>query len=255
MRWRGLLAAGPLLAGGCSGEETADPVTVYAAASLIDAVREIATAHERETGARISLNFAGSSTLARQIEAGAPADVFLSANPEWLEHLEAADRIEPGTRFDWAGNSLALVVPAASTGEVDSETFFASFDGRLALGDPSHVPAGIYAREALVSAEWWGTVESRVVATADVRAALALVERGECEAGVVYRTDAEASEKVRIVFRIPDEWHRPIRYPGAVLRGRSRPAVDGFVAALRSDDSIAVLKRHGFRAPIGKGPP
>ncbi len=221
-------------------------VGLFAAASLTSALTEILPRH---TFPWVRLSFAGSSSLARQIDAGAPADLFVSANPRWMDYLQEKGRVDAGTRFDLLANRLVVVTPAGSGLEVEPRPGFdlaGAFRGRLALGDPDHVPAGIYARQALQALGWWPALEHRLAPAPDVRAALLYVERGECEAGVVYATDAAVSRRVRVAAEIADSLHAPIRYPAAVAAGRDSPAVRELLRRLRSTGAAAVFRRHGF---------
>ena len=222
-------------------------VTVFAAASLTAAAAEV---FEGEAGTEVSLSFAASSVLARQIDAGAPADLFLSANRAWMDFLEQRGRIDTATRVDLLANRLAVVAPAGSglgsvkiAGDFD---FPGSFSGRLALGDPDHVPAGMYAKQALVGLGWWSRLEPRLAPAPDARAALVFVERGACSAGIVYATDAAASDRIEVAAEIPDSLHAPILYPAAVVAGRDSPQVRAAMARLLSPAAAGIFRRHGF---------
>ncbi len=225
-------------------------VTVFAAASTTDAIREVAEAFEESRGAiRIKMSFASSSTLARQIEQGAPAEVCISANPGWMEYLARRSLIEPESRRDFLGNRLALVAPVGSGATAQLEEGFelpGSFSGRLALGDPSHVPAGMYARQALEHFGWWEALESRLAPAADVRGALRFVETGQTQRGVVYTTDAAASAKVEVVALFPPESHSPIRYSAAIIKGASNRSVEAFLDFLLSPEAAEIFRNHGF---------
>jgi len=231
---------------------SAEPPTVFAAASLTDAVETIAAAYRSRTGVTIRLAIASSSTLARQIEAGAPADIFLSANEAWMDDLAAQNLIDTTTRVNPIGNRLALIVPAdrPNIASVDDPVrdlpALLGPEGRLAVGDPDHVPAGIYARQALQSLGLWQSLEFRLARTDDVRAALALVASGEAPLGIVYATDAAITENVRIVGLLPADSHDPIRYPFAVLAGRNSAPVAAFFAYLIGPDGLAVFEQFGF---------
>lgn len=248
-----------LAAAGTGARESAPggpAVGLFAAASLTSALTEILP---RRSFPRVRLSFAGSSSLARQIDAGAPADLYVSANPRWMDYLEERGRIDAGTRFDLLANRLVVVTPAGSGLEVGPRPGFdlaGAFRGRLALGDPDHVPAGIYARQALRALGWWPALEHRLAPAPDVRAALLYVERGECEAGVVYATDAAVSRRVRVAAQLADSLHAPIRYPAAVVAGRDSPAVRELLGRLRSAGAAEVFRRHGFTVLAGPaGPP
>ncbi len=229
-----------------SAEET---VTVFAAASLTSALEEIAFLAQAH-GVPVRFSFGGSSTLARQIEQGAPADLYFSASMKWMEYLEKQDLLVPGTRTGLLGNALVVIVPKGERFRVEARKgfdFSGAFAGRLALGDPSHVPAGIYATQALIWMGWWERVSGRLVPTSDVRAALVFVERGECAAGIVYSTDAAISTKVEVVAQFPQGSHDPIVYPIAVVKDRNRKAVEDALAFFRSPEALAVFRRYGFR--------
>ena len=221
-------------------------VTVFAAASLTAAASEV---FEGEGSTEVSLSFAASSVLAHQIDAGAPADLFLSANSAWMDFLEQRGRIDTATRVDLLANRLAVVAPAGSGLDVEMAGDFDfpdSFAGRLALGDPDHVPAGVYAKQALVRLGWWSRLEPRLAPAPDVRGALVFVERGACSAGIVYATDAAASDRIEVAAEIPDSLHEPILYPAAVVAGRDSPQVRAAMARLLSPAAARIFRRHDF---------
>lgn len=237
----------------CTGEppvgEATGTIRVFAAASTTDVMSRLAEMYESRTGTRVQCNFAASSMLARQIEAGAPADLFLSANPVWMDRLERNGKIETDTRRDLLANSLVLIAPAGRRFDLEMQPqapFGTTFDGRLALGDPAHVPAGKYAREALESLGWWSAVENRLIPAMDVRDALRIVALGEAGAGIVYSTDAKASENVVVIGTFLDESHAAIRYPVGRIRDASKQA-EGFLDFLFSDTAAAVFESAGFR--------
>ena len=234
---------GLLLTGGLT--LPAEPQTLYAAASLTSALQELV----RLERADWSLSFAGSGVLARQIEAGAPADLFISANERWMDYLKSIGRIETSTRAPLLANRLVIVAPKGEALAVDPQPDFRfadAFSGRIAIGDPDHVPAGAYAQQALQNLGWWETLRDRLAPAPHVRAALVYVERGECSAGIVYATDAAASEAVDVVAVLADSLHAPIRYSVAATKGARSPAVDRALAKLRSPKAEAVFSRHGF---------
>lgn len=231
-----------------------DTVTVFAAASTTNAVTEIGAIFSERNEGRFLPSFASSSTLAKQIENGAPVDIFISANTKWMGYLEEKGMIEKDTRFDLLSNRIVLIVPADSAvKEVPIGSGFDLLtllgDGRLSMGDPDHVPAGIYGKQALDSLGVWTTIESRVARAKDVRAALALVERGEAPVGLVYATDAAISDNVRMVGTFPESSHPPIVYPAAVVAGRRSPAADRFITLLQSPEARAVFEKYGFSVP------
>jgi molybdate transport system substrate-binding protein len=231
-----------------------DTVTVFAAASTTNAVTEIGAVFSEKNAERFLPSFASSSTLAKQIENGAPADIFISANKKWMDYLEEKGMIEKGTRFDLLSNRIVLIVPADSA--VKDIPIGPGFDllaflgeGRLSMGDPDHVPAGIYGKQALESLGVWTTIESLVARAKDVRAALTLAERGEAPVGLVYATDAAISDKVRVVGSFPEASHPPIVYPVAVVAGKGSPAADRFITLLQSPEARAVFEKYGFSVP------
>lgn len=233
-----------------------DQVTVFAAASTADVLREAAARFEQRTGIPVALSSDASSNLARQIEAGAPADVFISADERWMDDVANAGAIRPGTRQDLLGNDLVMIAPAGAPFDVRPEKgfdFAASLPGvrRIAVGDPAHVPAGRYARQALESLGWWDSLQPLLLAAADVRAALRLVEIGEADAGIVYASDARASDKVAVVAVFPAGLHDPVRYPLALCR--NTPAARELAAFLRSPEMIGVFTDAGFRV-LNPGP-
>lgn len=234
-----------LVAGAAGGAES---ITVFAAASLTNAVQEIARAWQAEGGTPVATSFAAASTLAKQIENGAPADVFISADLRWMDYLQERQQIDAASRITLLGNRLVLIVPAGRSLAVEFTPGFPiaqAFSGRLAVGDPSNVPVGLYAKEAFTALGWWEQLQPRLAPTADVRAALRLVETGEVEAGVVYATDAAASAKVAVAALVPESLHKPVRYPAA-LTASANPAARGFLAYLRSPAATAVFTRLGF---------
>jgi len=250
----GALVALAALAAGCGDDRpgAGEKIHVFAAASLAPAMEEIAGLHRIRTGDEVVLELASSSTLARRIEDGAEADVFVAASRDWLDRLVGRGRIRAGSVFDAAGNALVIVAPAAAPFSFtvgDSGGLAVAFEGRLAVGDPEGVPLGAYARQSLEHAGWWSALESRVVGAADARAALALVERAECAAGIVYASDALGSERVQVVERVPDDWHEDIVYAAGLVEGRSLPGAERFLETLRSPDAAKVLRKHGFRVP------
>ena len=225
-------------------------ILVFAAASLQGTIDEIARRFEKEQGSKVTVSFAGSSTLARQIEQGAPADIYVSASPKWVDTLEQAKLLRPGTRSDLLGNRLVLVAPTDGSQPVRIEPQFPLEellgDHRLAMGDPSHVPAGIYGKAALETLGVWDAIQHRVAGTVNVRAALALVARGETPYGVVYRTDAQADGNVIVVGVFPARSHPPIIYPVAIPNSSTHPKAKEFLAFLRSATAREIFEKHGF---------
>lgn len=243
-----MLRALPLLALLASPAQATD-FTIFAAASLRDALTEAATAHETTSGDQATLVFAGSSALARQIEAGAPADLFISANTDWMDTLEQAGRIDPATRADILGNGLVLIghgtTAPATPDTLDLPALLG--DGRLAMALVDAVPAGIYGRAALESLGQWDAVAPLVAQTDNVRAALALVATGEAPFGIVYATDAAAEPQVSVVMTFPADSHPPITYPGAVTTDAAQPqAATAFLTWMQTPEAQAIFARHGF---------
>jgi molybdate transport system substrate-binding protein len=229
----------------------ADPV-VFAAASLKEALDAASAAWSKQSGVRPTLSYAASSALARQIDQGAPADVFISADDTWTAWLRQRARLREGTVAPLVTNRLVLIAPAAAPPSVLRLAPGAPLasalgaDGRLALGDVASVPAGRYARAALEALGLWQSVSGRLAQTENVRVALTLVARGEAPLGIVYATDARAEPRVRVVDTFPVGSHPPIVYPVAIVGdARSRHA-QGFVDFLRSPAGMAVFAAHGF---------
>jgi len=230
-------------------------VVVYAAASLTDVLGQIA----RDGGfTNVRFSFAASSTLARQIQQGAPAQLFVSADEAWMDAVQRSGRLEPGSRRDWAGNRLALVAPGATEAAAPPEgaaavagplrAALAEPGARIATGDPAHVPVGKYAQSALEALGLAADTMPRLARADNVRSALALVERGEAPLGIVYRTDALQSGRVKVVALFPPGSHAPIRYPVALIAG-APPAAQRFYRHLFGDAARAALVRAGFSPP------
>ncbi|MBI1403536.1 MAG: molybdate ABC transporter substrate-binding protein [Porphyrobacter sp.] len=223
---------------------------VLAAASLQEAMSDAADAWAARGHPRPVISFAGSSALARQIEAGAPADLFLSADEEWMDHVAARGLLRKGTRSDLLTNRLVLIAPADSSLRLAIAPRFALArslgTGRLAMADPDSVPAGKYGKAALRALRVWDSVADKLARAENVRAALALVERGAAPLGIVYATDARASRRVRVVDTFPQGSHPAITYPLAVLRRSTHPDAAAFRAFLLSRAGRAIFARHGF---------
>ncbi|BDH46619.1 molybdate ABC transporter substrate-binding protein [Salmonella enterica subsp. enterica serovar Choleraesuis] len=246
------LALGAVLAVSVAGQAVAnDKITVFAAASLTNALGDIATHYKKESGVDVVSSFASSSTLARQIEAGAPADLFISADQKWMDYAADKKAIDTQTRKTLLGNSLVVVAPKASEINnltIDKDTNWTSLlkGGRLAVGDPAHVPAGIYAQQALTSLGSWASVEPHLAPAEDVRGALALVERGEAPLGIVYGSDAVASKGVKVVGVFPEGSHPKVEYPMAVVKGHNSAAVTAFSQYLQGPKAAVIFKQYGF---------
>lgn len=219
-----------------------DRLLVFAAASLKNALDEANAAYD----ALVVASYAASSALARQIERGAPAHVFISADPDWMDYLEEKRLLEVGSRRKLFGNRLVWIVPAAAEAPVDDPLSALGARGRLALADPGHVPAGKYAKAALQKMGSWDSIADRIAAAANVRAALALVARAEAPLGIVYETDARAEPKVRIAGSIGENLHPPIAYPGAAVRGAGN-AAQRYLEFLASPRAAIIFEKHGFR--------
>jgi len=223
-------------------------VRVFAAASLTDSMKEVASAYEKASGDKVVFNFGASSMLARQIEEGAPADIFFSADEAKMDGLESKGLIEKGTRKDRLSNSLVIVVAKENGAMIHSPQDLANPGiKRVALGDPRAVPIGIYAREYLEKLKLWEAIKPKVVATENVRAALAAVEAGNADASIVYKTDAAISRKVKIAFEVPVEQGPKIRYPMAMLKEAKEPqAAKSFFEYLSSEEAAKIFEKYGF---------
>lgn len=232
-----------------SAADSKEPVVVFAAASLTDAVTEVGAAFTREAGVPIKPSFAASSALARQIEAGAPAHVFFPADEEWMDFLEQKKLLAPGSRRDVLGNKLVLIAPAESTASVKITNgpalVSAIGTARVATGDPDSVPVGKYAKAALTSLGAWDQISPRLVRAENVRAALAFVARGEAPFGIVYLTDARIEKKVKVLDTFPESSHPPIRYPIARTT-RTNPDAQRFVQFIASKPAATIFEKYGF---------
>ncbi|QMV52463.1 molybdate ABC transporter substrate-binding protein [Ewingella americana] len=249
--WGKLIAGSVLVAGLVTQAQAADKVTVFAAASLTNAMQDIAAQYQKEKGVQVVSSFASSSTLARQIEQGAPADLFISADQQWMDYSISKQQIVENTRYTLLGNELVLVAAKASkidNVEIDDKTQWTKLlgDSRLAVGDPDHVPAGIYAKEALQKLGAWSTLEPKLARASDVRGALALVEREEAPLGIVYGSDAIASKKVKVVGTFPASSHKPVEYPMAIVKDHEKPEVRAFYDYLKTPAASAIFKQYGF---------
>lgn len=238
------------LAGAAPAAAAAAPPLVLAAASLQESLTAAADAWATKGHAHPVLSFAASSALARQIDAGAPADLFISADEPWMDDVQSNGKLAPGTRVSFLGNRLVLVAPAASTVQLAIRPGFplaqALGGGRLAMADPGSVPAGKYGKAALTALGIWPSVKDRVVPGDSVRAALAFVDRGEAPLGIVYATDALADKGVRTVAVFPEASHPRITYPIARLNASTNREAEGFRLFLISRAGRAVFRRYGF---------
>jgi molybdate transport system substrate-binding protein len=233
-----------VLAAAC-GSAAADEVNVFAAASLTDALKEIAGGFEKESGHKVVFNLGASNDLARQIKAGAPADVFFSADEAQMDGLEKDGLVRAKDRVDVLSNALVVVVPLTSTMRLRGPDDLLTTK-HLVLADPHAVPAGIYARTWLESAGLWDKLEDRIVPALNVRAALAVVEAENADAGIVYRTDAAISKRVKVAFEVPREQGPSIRYPLARIAASRKPAAGKLVEYLLSVPAREVYARFGF---------
>ena len=238
------------LAGGRPAAQSADRsggILVSAAASLTDALTGIARGYEQDTNTHVALNFGASSSLARQIVAGAPVDLFISADEAQMDSVANAGRLDAASRVDLLGNQLVIVMPAGAKPLVSPKDLTAAAVRRIALADPAAVPAGVYARRYLESLGLWSRIEAKVVPTLDVRSALAAVDAGNADAAFVYRTDAAIAHAAVIVFRVPLADGPKIVYPAAIVRGAPHAAAArAFLAYLQSPKARAVFETYGF---------
>jgi molybdate transport system substrate-binding protein len=223
---------------------------VFAAASLKGTLDEANATYRREKGQETATSYAASSTLAKQIEAAAPADIFISADLDWMDYLAKRNLIKPETRANLLGNRLVLIAPVDSAARLVIAPNFplarALGNGRLAIADPNGVPAGKYAKAALQSLGVWASVADRLAPAENVRAALALVSRGEAPLGIVYQSDAVADKGVQILGSFPDNTHPPIIYPIAVVATSTNSGAPGYVAFLKSPTARSIFEKQGF---------
>jgi molybdate transport system substrate-binding protein len=230
------------------------PLLVFAAASLKEPLDELLRAFTAASGVKARASFAGSNALAQQIDRGAPAALFLSADEAWMDYLVQRKRVLPHTRRSWLANELVLIAPAASNVAIDLTATAKAratllerlANSRLALADPAAVPAGRYAQAALTKLDLWTAVASRIAPTDNVRSALTFVARGEAALGVVYRTDALAEPKVRVVAAFPGNTHSPITYPAAIVAAHDSEAARRLLDYLASDAATVIWQKHGF---------
>jgi len=238
---------------GCSPQDRGDTGPLVLAASSLQEALEAASDEWTAAGHnRPVLTFAATSALARQIETGAQADLFISADGKWMDEVERKDHIEPSSRVNMLTNSLVLIAPAELPGAIEIGPGFALAgrlgSGRLAMADPDAVPAGRYGKQALGRLGVWEAVSNRIATAENVRAALALVSRGEAPLGIVYATDAKAEPNVTVIGRFPSDTHDPIVYPIAMLKASTDPEAESFRSFLLSESGMAVFRRFGFAA-------
>lgn len=226
-------------------------VTVFAAASLMDSLKQIAADYEKRSGDKIVFNFAASGTLARQIEAGAPADIFFAADESKVDGLEKKGLLASGTRKTLLGNSLVIVTPPDAVMVHSPVDLTNAAIQHIALGDVKSVPAGTYAKACLEKLALWPVVESKIVPCENVRAVLAAVESGNVDAGFVYKTDAAISKQVQMAYEVPAAEAPKISYPLALLQDAPQPAAaKKFIACLESEAAATVFKEFGFLVPV-----
>jgi len=243
--WMGLLLA----SGAGAAQVPRKPLLVFAASSLTDVVDELDQAFTASTGLPVKASYASSSALAKQVEAGAPADVFFSADIEWVDYLDQRKLLKPGTRRDVVANRLVLIAPQDSALRIKIAPHFdlagALGEGKLATGDPDSVPVGKYAKAALEKLGAWDSVSSHVVRAENVRSALAFVARGEAALGIVYATDAKAENRVKVLDVFPESTHPPITYPIALTAGADADAAR-FTAFVMSAAGSKIFRKYGF---------
>jgi molybdate transport system substrate-binding protein len=241
----GFLGAALLLVAG-----GANAVTVYGAVSTTNAMEELAALYQQKGLGTVTLSLGATSTQARQVERGAPADIFISADEVWMDYLAEKNKIIPETRASIVRNTLAIITQTDRDLEITIEPGFdltsALGGGRLAVGDPDHTSVGIYFKEAMESLGSWDSIEDRLARAQSVRAGTALVERGEVPFGVSFGTEVAISEKVRLVATFPEDSHKPITYPIAVVDTGDRAAAEAFISFLRSDDARNIWEKWMF---------
>ena len=237
-----------VLSGFVPAHGRADEILISAAASLTDALKEIATSYQTKSRHTVGFNFGSSSGLARQIDEGAPADMFFSADLPQMENLDRKDRLEPGTRKNLLSNQLVIIVPADSKlGLSSPKDLLKAEVKRIALAEPSSVPVGVYSKKYLADGGLWNKVEAKFVPVQDVRATLASVESGNVEAGFVYKTDATVSKKVRIVYQVPIDKGPKITYPVAIVKeSKRKDAARDFMNYIQSPAGKDAFKKYGF---------
>lgn len=234
---------------GLARPASAEGILVFAAASLKNALDDAAAAYQKQGGDKISVSYAASSALAQQLENGAPADLFISADLDWMDYAQQHHLIRPATRKNLLGNRLVLIAPASSKVKIDIKPGFALAalldGGRLSIGNPDSVPAGKYGKASLQSLGVWESVKDKLAPAENVRAALFFVSRQEAPLGIVYETDALADKGVKVVGAFPASSHPPIVYPIA-LTTHSRPDAAKFLAFLKSPAAASFFRRQGF---------
>jgi len=225
----------------------AESVTVYAAASLTNAMSDLEKIYEKQNKVEVKTSYAGSSTLAKQIEAGAPADIFISADTQWMDYLQNKKLVAANDRLNLLGNRLVLITPKGQSLKVKLDKTTDPnkvFTGKICTGDTKSVPVGKYAKQAFTNLGWWSRIEPKLVETEDVRAALNFVARGECQVGIVYATDAAISKDVTVVGVFPENTYSPIIYPVGMVK--KNPSSTKFYQFLQSNQAKVVFKKYGF---------
>lgn len=238
----------------CANVLAQEKITIYAASSMTNAVNELIDSYQMQSDVELVPVYAGSAALARQIEQGAPADIFISANDKWVTHLIKENVIDRRDVSLLAGNQLVLIAsnssPLSTLAAHDVNAWLSALDGsRLAVGNVMSVPAGMYAKEALTELNVWSALSSKLAQTNNVRLVLALVERQEADLGIVYKTDALMSNKVKMIHEFAPQLHSAIHYP--LVRITNKEGVDMLVRYLQSDEVKQILQKHGFRVAIG----
>jgi molybdate transport system substrate-binding protein len=251
VRLAAILCLFAAIAGAPQPAAAQDSITVFAAASMRNALDDVDAAFTKKTGIKVVASYAATSALAKQIALGAPADAFISANFKWMDFLADKKLVAPGTRVDLLGNSLVLIAPKDSRlDHVKIEKGFdiakLAGDGRIAVADTKAVPAGLYAKAALTSLGAWAAAEPKLAQAENVRATLAYVARGEMPLGIVYSTDAKIEPKVKIVGVFPENSHPAITYPVAALKDAKSKAITQYLRFLRSPAAKAIFERYGF---------
>ncbi len=247
------IAASTLLTscgGSATKKESKKEIMVFSAASLTDVLAELADSFEVKYNVKVKTNMASSGTLARQIEQGGKPDVYISASKKWANYVDSLGFFIPGYKTQMAKNELVLIAPKESSLNVESIDSNLDFigllgDGRLSMGDPSHVPAGKYAKQALTYFKWYNNLSDKMLPAKDVRSALMVVEMNEAPVGIVYRTDAEKSKKVKILNTFPEESHKPIVYVGGVCS--KVPMATDFYKYLNSPETKTIWAKYGFK--------
>ncbi|WP_087088704.1 molybdate ABC transporter substrate-binding protein [Acinetobacter pittii] len=225
----------------------AESITVYAAASLTNAINDLEKIYEKQNKVEIKTSYAGSSTLAKQIEAGAPADVFISADTQWMDYLQNKKRVAANDRINLLGNRLVLITPKGQSLNIKLDKTTdpnKAFTGKICTGDTKSVPVGKYAKQAFTNLGWWSRIEPKLVETEDVRAALNFVARGECQVGIVYATDAAISKNVKVAGVFPENTHSPITYPIGIIKKNLNSTK--FYQFLQSNQAKTVFRKYGF---------